>query len=283
MKRIYLIGGRGRLGQAIAREYADTDVVLLDRALYEEWSRDGAEREIAQYFERQAGESLVFVASGLLDPRLPPELLQGVNFHLPKNLIAAVSPLGMKVVTFGTAMEAFSGARNAYVESKRSLSEYVNTSIRSGCAALHLQIHTLYGMGVPTPFMFLGQILNAIRRGAPFSMTSGRQLREYHHLEDEARAIRWLAESAASGTIALSHGNPLSLKEIAETVFEALGKSELLRVGVLADPVEENFEKIFEPVMLPPDIKFRESLPAIIEYVKACLSENPDLTKGPGQ
>ncbi|WP_051481144.1 NAD-dependent epimerase/dehydratase family protein [Paraburkholderia nodosa] len=283
MKRIYLIGARGRLGQAIAREYADADVVILDRSLYEAWSRDGAEREITRYFERQAGESLIFVTSGLLDPRLPAESLQGVNFHLPKNLIAAVSPLGMRVVTFGTVMEAFPGAQNAYVESKRRLNEYVNTSVRAGGTALHLQIHTLYGLGAPTPFMFLGQILDAIRRSAPFPMTSGRQLREYHHLEDEARAIRWLAESTASGTIALSHGSALTLRDIAVSVFEGLGKSELLKVGAIADPVEENFERIFEPVLLPAAIKFRESLPAIVEYMKSCLSEKPNQTEGLGQ
>lgn len=283
MKRIYLIGGRGRLGQAIAREYADSDVIMPDRAIYEAWSKEGAEREIARYFERQAGESLVFVTSGLLDPRLPAESLQGVNFRLPKNLIAAVAPLGMRVVTFGTVMETFTGTQNAYVESKRSLSEYVNTSGRTGRGALHLQIHTLYGLGAPTPFMFLGQILDAIRRSAPFPMTSGRQLREYHHLEDEARAIRWLAESAAHGTVALSHGNSLPLRDIAVAVFEGLEKSELLRVGAIADPVEENFERAFEPVVLPAAIKFREALPAIVAYMKSCLSEKPDLTEGLGQ
>jgi len=283
VNRIYLIGARGRLGQAIAREYADTDVVMLDRAVYEGWSRDRAECEIARYFERQACDSLVFVASGLLDPRLPAESLERVNFHLPKNLIAAVSPLGMRVVTFGTAMETFPGTRNAYVESKWRLGEYVSASIGSGAAALHLQIHTLYGMGAPTPFMFLGQILDAIRRDVPFPMTSGRQLREYHHLEDEVRGIRWLAESAARGTLALNHGRAVTLRAIAEAVFGALGKGELLRVGARPDPVDENFERFFEPVKLPPVIKFRESLPAIVEYMKSCLSENPGPAEGLGQ
>lgn len=285
MKRIYLIGGHGRLGQAIVREYADVDVVIVDRAVYADWSKGDAEREISRYFERRGGESLVFVTSGLLDPRLPAESLQAVNFHLPKNLIAALSPLGIRVVTFGTVMEAFDGAQNAYVESKRRLGEYVSTSLSSGAAALHLQIHTLYGMGAPTPFMFLGQILDAIRRGTPFRMTLGRQLREYHHLTDEARAIRWLAESTTTRTIALSHGRPLTLREIAVAVFEALGKSELLRIGAIDEPAEENFERIFEPVILPADadIAFRESLPAIVEYMKSCVPDNSNTMEGLGQ
>jgi nucleoside-diphosphate-sugar epimerase len=274
VKRVCIIGGRGRLGQALACEYADAgaDVVILDREIYQDWAGDGADRAIARHFERdrQSSNSLLFVTSGLLDPRLPRESLLAVNYWLPRNVLSAVLPLGMQVVTFGTVMEAMPDAANAYIDSKRRLGEYVNSVCDHG-AATHLQIHTLYGTGNPTPFMFLGQILTALRLNEIFRMTSGRQLREYHHVADDARAIRWLVESASTGTIALSHGAPVTLRQIADTVFEAFGKGELLRAGALPDPEQENYERIFEPLSFPAEVKFRESLPAIVEYMKSNL------------
>lgn len=283
MKRICIVGGRGRLGQALAREYADAnaEVVVVNREIYQDWASDGAQRAIARYFDRdgQAGDTVLFVTSGLLDPRLSNESLLAVNYHLPRNLLSAVLPLGMQVVTFGTVMEAMPTAGNAYIDSKRLLGEYVNSVADHG-AATHVQIHTLYGMGSPSPFMFLGQILTALRAGETFRMTSGRQLREYHHVTDDARAIRWLVGSASAGTIALSHGNPVTLRQIADTVFKALGKGELLKVGALPDPAEENYEKIFEPLAFPHAVKFRESLPAIVEYINASLHPGWGAEKG---
>jgi nucleoside-diphosphate-sugar epimerase len=283
VKRICIIGGKGRVGQALAREYADVDaeVVVPDRAIYQDWAREGAECAISRYFGRdqRASDSILFVTSGLLDPRLPSESLLAVNYHLPRNLLSAVLPLGMQVVTFGTVMEAMPTAANAYIDSKRRLREYVE-SVRDRGAATHIQIHTLYGMGSPTPFMFLGQMLAALRLGEPFRMTSGRQLREYHHVADDARAIRWLVESASTGTIALSHGRPVTLRQIADAVFEGLGKSELLKAGTLPDPAEENYETIFKPLAFSREVEFRESLSAIVDYMKANIYPGRDAEKG---
>lgn len=279
MKKIYITGGRGRLGQALASEYAGAgvDVVLLERDVYQEWAADGADRAIARYFERdsRSGDSVVCVASGLLDPRLPHDSLLAVNYRLPRNVISAALPLGMRVVTFGTVMEAMHNVGNAYIDSKRRLGEYVNSACGRG-AVTHVQIHTLYGSGAPTPSMFLGQIAHALHAGEPFRMTSGRQLREYHHVADDAGAIRWLVESGSPGTVALSHGRPVTLRQIADAVFEAFGKRELLKIGALPDPEQENYETIFEPLSFPCSVKFRESLPAIVEYMTSNLRRDDE-------
>jgi nucleoside-diphosphate-sugar epimerase len=134
--------------------------------------------------------------------------------------------------------------------------------------ATHLQLHTLYGAGQPDSFMFLGQILMSVRNNLPFKMTSGRQMREYHHLADEVRAIRQIAGSARTGVMDVSHGHPLRLRMIAEEVFQAFAKSELLRVGALPEPPEENYEKIFKRSEFLQQISFRDSLPSIVQYMR---------------
>ena len=44
----YLIGGGGRLGRAIAAEYAESNLVLMNRAVYEGWSQDGAADQVSR-------------------------------------------------------------------------------------------------------------------------------------------------------------------------------------------------------------------------------------------
>jgi hypothetical protein len=267
----YLIGSRGRLGQAIATEYAESEIVSLDRKIYEDWSHPDAADLVSRYFEKRSDENgTVFVASGLLDPMQSQEDLLRVNYTLPKNAIDGATRLGLKVITFGTIMEGLLQSKNPYIQSKTALGEYVSAVADKSKLVTHIQVHTLYGQGQPSPFMFLGQMLNAILADQPFKMTSGRQLREYHHLADEAAAIRKIEEFAGPGVISLSHGQPDSLKAIAEAVFAALGKIDLLRIGALPEPADENYNK----TLLPPDIiaemSFRPSLPSIVEYMREC-------------
>lgn len=270
----YLIGASGRLGRAIAEEYASSGIVSLDRAVYEDWSESRGEILVSRYFEKEIAEegSVIFIASGLLDSRLSKEDLLKVNYGLPRNIIEGVKNSGIKIITFGTVMERLLNFDNPYVQSKVALSNYVE-NVGQGRGVTHIQLHTLYGIGKPSPFMFLGQILESLRYNRPFRMTSGLQLREYHHLTDDAKVIRYIEESIGSGVVNLSHGRPLGLKEIAESIFRAFGRNELLCVGALPEPSVENYEKTFEPIYLNSSALFRDDLPAIIEYMRDCYHE----------
>ncbi|WP_338015395.1 NAD-dependent epimerase/dehydratase family protein [Dyella acidiphila] len=273
MSTYYLIGGGGRLGQAIASQYANQEIISLQRSVYADWSGANAVDRIARYFSPHAADATVFVASGLLDPRLATDELVSVNYRLPRNVIDGAARLGIKVVTFGTIMESLLDVGNAYVESKKRLREYVEEALSAAWPVLHLQIHTLYGGGQPSPFMFLGQMLTAIRNNEPFRMTSGRQLREYHHFEDEARAVRLIAGMPEMvGVTNLSHGKPVSLRALAEAVFGALEKNHLLRVGALPEPSEENYGKTFAPTMMLDTIEFRDAIQGVVEYMCACCT-----------
>lgn len=270
---IFVIGGRGRLGKAITTEYAAENAESIERAVYEDWSQNDSRDKVTRYFDTKAAEgSVIFVTSGLLDPRLSQEELLRINYFLPKNIIEGVTKIGFKVVTFGTVMESLLNIKNPYVLSKAALGQYVADVASARCPVTHLRIHTLFGVGEPSPFMFQGQMLDAIRRDVPFEMTTGNQLREYHHLEDEGRAIRRIAESISYGLLDVSHGQPVSLKDIAESVFISMGKRSLLRIGSLRDPPEENYKQKFTCPSILNNVQFRDSLPAIVDYIKACTT-----------
>jgi nucleoside-diphosphate-sugar epimerase len=276
VKVFYLIGSHGRLAKGIAYEYVDnSQFQSLSRADYEGWAAFGAADKVSRYFDKPQNEgATLFVASGLLDPRLPKEDLYAINFLLPKNLIDGASKVGMKVITFGTVMENFIKSPNPYIQTKVALKDYIeNIAVKEDkVQATHLQMHTLYGVGQPSSFMFLGQILHALKANEPFKMTSGRQLREYHHIEDEIKAIKKLASADIGGVYDISHGNPVSLSSIAESAFDAFGKKDLLHISALVDPAEDNYEKILKPTYSLEEINFRNPLPGIVKYLQECVS-----------
>jgi len=265
----FIVGARGRLGRALADQFGADHAYCLARGDYESWSEAGGADAAARFLEVHAetGDT-VMVASGLLDPALPASDHAKVNVDLPAHIIAAAAGRGVTVVTFGTVMESLQANPNPYVRSKVALSHIVDLAAASQPLA-HVRVHTLYGVGEPSPFMFLGQMLTSLRSRTRFEMTSGRQLREYHHVQDEARAVASLCAAGARGVFDLSSGQPISLRDLAIGVFDAFGVPELLRLGARPEPVEENYGNVFQP---HPDLaagSFRPAIPSVVNYLQA--------------
>ncbi len=268
---IFIVGGRGRLGQALREQYRSDEVVCVDRAVYQQWGESDSLSDITAYFQQYARPgAVVYICSGLLDPTLASETLHNVNFRLPRNIIQAVSPMGIRAVTFGTAMEEML-TTNPYVQSKLALSRFVAEMSEELTPALHIRIHTLYGFGEPSPFMFLGLVTEALRNDKPFAMTMGRQLREYHHVSDDAAAVRTLVDHSDSGVVELSHGQPVTLRSLAEAVFESAGKGHLLRLGALPEPQQENFTQVFSRSSILEGVVFRDTVTGVVEYMKTLI------------
>jgi len=267
----YLIGSQGRLGRAICSDFASDDIVCLERSIYKGWSLSSTVDQVSKYFESlTGGDTTILIASGLLDPMLSKDDLFSVNYTLPKNIIDGAAKLGIRVITFGTVMEGLLMSKNGYVQSKTLLNEYVQSMAEKKNPVVHVQLHTLYGIDQPSPFMFLGKILSVLGNNTVFKMTSGRQLREYHHFLDDAKVIRAIADSQVTGVVNLSHGEPVTLKNIAQNVFAAFDKSHLLRIGAMPEPPDENYDKIFQKTGTARQKCFRNSLPAIVDYMKNC-------------
>ncbi len=272
----FILGSHGRLGQAIATNICDP-LVALDRDVYSNWWRQGSADLVAQFFEKYSCDNgIVYIATGIIDPKIPNVEHDKVNFLMAKHVIEGVSKLGFRVVTFGTIMEEIINpvSANPYILSKIKLRDFVYefTAKHSSISHLHIRIHTLYGGGIPDKFMFLGQLYNAITSKTPFYMTSGLQLREYHHIDDEAKAILAIAESNINGVINLSHGKPVTLKELAEYVFKQFNCISYLKLGALTQPVEENYGILFDPTPTLASISFRETLPGVYNYLNTCIA-----------
>lgn len=270
----FVIGSHGRLGKKLVSAFKKDDVIPLERTVYENWWHENAIDDISYYFERAVGNksATLFVASGILAPSSTIDDHDKVNYLLPKNLIQGASKVGIRTITFGTIMEQLiRDTENPYIASKIRLGDFISQFSQNCHLPLHIRIHTLYGGGLPSSFMFLGQMLQALQTKTLFKMSSGEQLREYHHIDDDIAAIFTLLNSGTRGITDISHGHAISLKKLATHVFNAFQCLELLSVGSIHAPDKDNYQTSFLPTASLDGLQFREPLSGVVDYLKCCI------------
>jgi nucleoside-diphosphate-sugar epimerase len=283
--RILLFGSSGQIGSALRAASSTNARGAEFRAL--PWSRIAAERlwqhpdGLLRAIDATAAgwdDFDVLLACGTTDAGAHRSSLIASNVALPLAVIDALTPRARtRFVTFGTVFEQFPAhaAGNAYLASKCALWDGLDArpALARNGRTLHLRLHTVYG-GPPRPHMFLGQMVSALRDGAPFPMSSGQQLREYHHVDDIADAVLGLVSRSwnhGADPVVLSSGRPVRLADLASAVFTACGRPDLLRVGALPSAPTDNRDFVFPPS--PPDLlpHCRDALTAVPEYVRAHL------------
>jgi len=266
---ILLVGRNGNLSRAIQDYFSAENVHVVGSDVSSQWVASASNENMEVYLDNlKEKPNLVLYASGIIDPNAPLKDLLDINFHLPKKLEEISLKRNFKLVTFGTIMEKFDAiaASNPYIFSKRQYLDYLLQSDHSKSNALHLLIHTWYGGESLKPFMFLGQMYSAIQKREIFRMSSGNQLREYHHIHDDLNALKSLLDVDAKGVHEISHGETITLKALAEYVFSNFELSNLLQIGTLPNPEQEIFQIEYAPSGLLKAENFRKTLPGVVEY-----------------
>jgi nucleoside-diphosphate-sugar epimerase len=263
-KRLFVFGASGRIGEALMAEAGNVSVepVALDREALNACHSVDAAQALLDGVGFSAAD-IVIVAAGEINPRAGGEVLHHVNVVLAGNAAAAATKCGGKAVTLGTVLETkvSMAAQNAYVAGKVELAEM------SRGRWVHLRLNTVYGGPKPYPFMFIGQVLESLRSKRRFSMTAGQQRREYHHVDDEARAILTLSQRHQAELIDLNSGCDTSLAELARGVFRHFGRENLLGIGDMPSPEYEAYDRLNASEMtldLPP---FRDTVPAVCRWL----------------
>jgi nucleoside-diphosphate-sugar epimerase len=75
-------------------------------------------------------------------------------------------------------------------------------------------------------------VITGLLKNLPVELTGGKQVRDFLHIQDVASAIWVVGREYASGVVNIGSGIPVTVRTIAETIGELLGKSELLKFGV---------------------------------------------------
>jgi dTDP-L-rhamnose 4-epimerase len=124
--------------------------------------------------------------------------------------------------------------RSAYAASKVAQEHYASAWVRqAGASAVALRYHNVYGPGMPrdTPYSGVAAMFrSSLERGDPPTvLEDGRQMRDFVHVSDVARAnllaIRAVARAAAGSYVSYNvcSGRPVSIGQVANLVSRDSG------------------------------------------------------------
>jgi UDP-glucuronate decarboxylase len=78
-------------------------------------------------------------------------------------------------------------------------------------------------------------IITSLLRGEQANVTSGKQVRDFLHVEDVAAALAEVATSDLIGPVNVGSGIPVTVRTVVETIAQVLGRKDLVRFGARPD------------------------------------------------
>lgn len=104
---------------------------------------------------------------------------------------------------------------------------------QTGVSAAWGRVFFLYG-----PFenrtKLVSSVISSLLAEQPARCSSGKQVRDYMHVEDIAGAFASLLESDVTGVVNIGQGEPVSVKDIVSKIASLIGRPELLELDAIA-------------------------------------------------
>lgn len=268
MNKTIILGLNGNLSMSLAGVFPGA--LVISRIQYMDWLRNPkyADDFFLDYSNQQ-NKIDVFNCVGVTNSLRSPDEIYLMNHKFPVFLSEMSSKLNFRLITFGTVMEQLPNyaKSNIYLDSKLRFFETYTSNEEWLRSNLHIQMHTLYGGFKLNPHMFLGQIYLAVMNRSEFRMSSGEQIREYHHVNDDANAVKFLVTRSNGGIKAISHGDPKRLRDIASDVFKYYGCSHLLNISAHETNKHDNLDVVFERTGELSTIEFRPTIIGITSWL----------------
>ena len=270
-----ILGSTGQLGACIRANLGDSNSHLPSRRETQAWfdlSSHELRSEITSLLKLDnVSKHFLFCAVGETNPSEDPNALNHVNFELPRKILGASVGLPIQIVTFGSVHE-LTDISNPYMDSKKKLFSFFDAN-PDVFQWTHFQLHTLYSEGEPHPHMLLGQVLSSLRSREKLRMSSGLQIRQYHHVEDVIKIVmKELAFSSSHGLKQVNGPETLSIGQLVKAIYEEFDSVELLEFGNIVKDSPEIFEANFEVSQGLTPLDFRKSIPGVISVFQKLLS-----------
>lgn len=262
-----IIGTTGNFSRQLQQLIPEHKRLMLGKEIFETWNESQEIRALeSKEYQIQKGDYLINTI-GITSPNYSLESLRRVNLEFPKYLYHLSKKFELNLITLGSVHENYPNLflNNNYMIVKKELKSFLEEN--SYANSFHFQFHTWYGGARLKKEMFLGQIITALRNNSIFLMSSGKQIREYHHIEDDALCLLDVLTYANFGRQVIEHGNPLTLQEIAFHIFSYFDRTHLLRF----DLNNSQFDDLYLMTVLEPiktKCSFRSTLDGIIKYVE---------------
>lgn len=270
-----ILGESGNLSRAIQKVLSNSETMVLNRAEIESWIEEDGVDTISNFISnlRELPEG-VFNAAGIIDPAKSTLDLNRVNFQLPRNLLEATNHLEIPLYTFGSIMERDETCRvsNNYLYSKRKFKSYIDSlgKAKKGFH-LHFLVHTWYGVEKIPEHMFLGQIVKSLIEKKTFSMSSGTQMREYHHIEDDIKVVLDLVKNKHYGVIEINHGTPIELRNLAIAIYSHFDCMQLLSIDASINQNDESRTSFYQGAVINSKYHFRDQKAGVVQYIKELM------------
>jgi UDP-glucose 4-epimerase len=249
--RVAVTGGCGFIGSHVVDHLvaAGHDVVVMD--VGGPWRNPAASYRSADLFDAAALESAVAGAGAVFhlagaadvnDVAADPVRAVRLNVEGTARVLDAARRGGVDRVLLASTVWVYGatvgeGERSeaAPVELRSAGHVYVSTKLAAEMLVhsyreMYGQHFTILRYGIPygprmRDALVVARFVAAARQGRPITIAgTGEQQRNYVYVEDIADAhVRALAPAAADQTLALEGGEPVSVREIADTVCELVG------------------------------------------------------------
>ncbi|MFO7904138.1 MAG: NAD(P)-dependent oxidoreductase [Pirellulaceae bacterium] len=108
----------------------------------------------------------------------------------------------------------------------------------AGLSSAWGRIFFLYG---PNEYesRLVASVISAVLRSETAPCSSGKQIRDFLHVQDVAGAFVALLDSRVTGPVNIASGQPITIGEVVETIGEQLERPDLIARGVLPDRPNE--------------------------------------------
>jgi nucleoside-diphosphate-sugar epimerase len=143
---------------------------------------------------------------------------------------------------------------------------------KAGLSFAWLRLFAVYGPG-DNPNWLIPRTIEQLLDGVPPRLTEGRQVWDYLHVDDAARAVLLVGETAkAEGVFNLGSGQPVTVRSVVERLRELAGPDVELRLGEVpygADQVwhlEAEISRLTSVTGWAPRIGLDEGLSQTVEW-----------------
>lgn len=120
-----------------------------------------------------------------------------------------------------------------YGACKNALQElWAGYAERVGVSSAWARVFFVYGPG-EHPDRLVAHVVRKLLAGEEAKCSHGRQIRDYLYVQDVADALAALADSDVSGPVNVASGQPIALKDFIGRIADAIGRSDLIRLGAI--------------------------------------------------
>jgi nucleoside-diphosphate-sugar epimerase len=263
-----VVGTNGNFSTQLQETARIDRSLIIDKSVYGNWENKNYTL-ISKITSASEVYELKYLINtvGIISKNFSNDFITYWNYLFPKHLYQICQDLNLTLVTLGSIHETVPEmcVNNPYLESKKKLEQFLAKNNFMNSA--HFQFHTWYGGRNVNYEMFLGQIINALKNKTVFKMSDGKQIREYHHISDDATCVIRNLEKEIRGSYGISHGEKLSLEEIARKLFTHFGSESLLNLNSSISPKFE-IRKETDLNLDISEARFRPTMEGLIDYVE---------------